>query len=155
MRCAVQTSLRFSKSDVSGRTSPPDKNATHHGKHMTDNLSLPRMFRSISRVKQSPPNTNKRIIKLGLQEAIPMSVDLIDSRMVRNRYMVGRNPDEFTVALVLVVYDLVSVASACLTGEPELGERGGEGTWVFAEAVGVKDEGDDDREELIGNEALS
>jgi hypothetical protein len=64
--------------------------------------------------------------------------------MICNRDMVWCNTDEFPVLLVLGVDDLVAVAVSCLTGEPEFGEGGGEGSGVFAESVGVEDEWDDD-----------
>jgi hypothetical protein len=76
------------------------------------------MFRPIPCIEQAPPNTNKRIIKLGLQEPIAMPVNLRDSRMVRNRYVVRCDTNEFPVLLVLCVNDLVAVAVSCLTGEP-------------------------------------
>lgn len=111
---------------------------------MTDDLPLSRMFRPIPRIEQSPPNTNKRIIKLGLQEPIAVPVNLWNSLIIRNRDMVRCDPDECAVLLVLRVDDLVAVSVSCLTGEPEFGEGGWEGSWVFAEAVGVEDEWDDD-----------
>lgn len=120
------------------------KSFTYHRKHMADNLPLPRVLRPVPRVEQSPPNTDERIVKLGLQESIAVAVNLGDSRRVRNGDMIRCDPDEFPVTLVLCVDDLVSVPAACLTRDPEFGEGGGQRAWVFAEAVWVEDERDDD-----------
>ena len=135
----------FLQGDVSSSSARCiSKDFTDHRKHMADNLPLPSVLRPIPRVKQSPPNTDERIVKLGLQESIAVAVDLSDSGRIRNGDMIRCDPDEFPVTLVLCVDDLVSVAAACLTGEPEFGEGGGQGARVFAETVGVEDKRDED-----------
>jgi hypothetical protein len=52
--------------------------------------------------------------------------------------MVRSNSDKFAVFLVLVVNYLVSVAISGLTSNPKLGKGGRKGSWVFAEAIRVK-----------------
>lgn len=91
---------------------------THHRKHMRDNLPLSRVFRSIPRVEQTPSDTDKRIVKLGLEESVSVAVNLVDSGMVRNGDVIRRDSNELAVLLVLVMNDFVSVAPSCLTGEP-------------------------------------
>lgn len=85
---------------------------------MRDNLPLSRVFRSIPRVEQTPSDTDKRIVKLGLEESVSVAVNLVDSGMVRNGDVIRRDSNELAVLLVLVMNDFVSVAPSCLTGEP-------------------------------------
>lgn len=102
------------------------------------------MLRSIPRVEQTPSDTDKRIVKLGLEESVSVAVNLVDSGMVRNGDVIRRDSDKLAVLLVLVMHDLVSVAPSCLSCQPQLGERGGEWAGVLAEAVGVENEWDQD-----------
>jgi hypothetical protein len=122
---------------------------------MGDNLPLSRVLCSVPGVEQTPSDTDKRIVKLGLQESVAMAVNFVDSGVVRDGDVVGRDSDEFAVLLVLVVDDLVSVATSCLPGEPELGDCGWEGSRVFAETVRVEDEWDQDGEELYSHSRLA
>lgn len=92
---------------------------------MRNDLPLSRVLCPISGVKQSPSDTDERIVKLGFQESIAVAVNFVDCGMVGDGDVVRSDSDEFAVLLVLVMYDFVSVTSSCLTGEPELGERCG------------------------------
>jgi hypothetical protein len=84
-----------------------------------------------------------------------VAVYFVDSGVVRDGDVIGRDSDKLAVLLVLVVNDLVSVATSCLTSEPELGECGWQGSGVLAEPIGVQDEWDKDREELYSHSRLA
>jgi hypothetical protein len=51
---------------------------------MADNLPLSCMFRSVPRVEQTSPDTNECIVEFGLQEAVTVTVYLVDSVVVGN-----------------------------------------------------------------------
>ena len=85
---------------------------------MRNNLPLSCVLRPIPRVEQTPSDTDKCIVKFGLEESVSVAVNLVYSDMVRNGDVVRCDSHKLAVLLVLVMYNLVSVAPSCLSSEP-------------------------------------
>jgi hypothetical protein len=87
-------------------------------KRMRNRLSLPRMLRSIPRIKQSSLDADKSVIILAFQKPIPMAVDLRYSICIRYTNVMRLQPHQLAVLGVCVVNRQVPLAGAALIQKP-------------------------------------
>lgn len=85
------------------------------------------MFRTVPCIKQSPPNTHKRIVILAFQETIAVAVDLWNGVCVRDANVVRLDAHEFAVFGVRGVHGEEALSLAALGEQPEVCEGRGEG----------------------------
>lgn len=94
------------------------------GEGMRDRLSLSCMFRSVSGIEETSFDGDEHIVEitarqiscgtsrnsedLRLQEAIPVTVDVLNCRLVCHADMIRLNPDELSILLVCRVNAQVS-----------------------------------------------
>ena len=75
----MQTNVRFEFDDAFGR------------KDMRDDLALPSVLCSVASVENTATDGHEGIVKVGLESAVAVSVDDLDSVWVRNREVVRSN----------------------------------------------------------------
>jgi hypothetical protein len=96
-------------------------------KGMRHRLPLPRMFRAVPCVEQSPTNAHKRIVVLALEEAVSVAIYLRDSVRIRNTNVVWLDAHELAVFGVGGVNSEEAFPLTTLCEEPEVCECGREG----------------------------
>jgi len=101
---------------------------------MSDGLALASMLGAVPGIEQTAVDGYESIVVVGFKEAVAVTVDILNGRVIGDGYVVWSNAHQLAVFIVGIVNSEEAFALAGLEGEPDIGEPSSvRGSWDRAQ----------------------